>query len=272
MKKLLVLPLLLLTACVSYYQPQTALQDGVYYAQDDPGYRHHPVNHIGTIYYPWYSVDYFYFVYAPYGYWGYSPWYSHYYAFHSPWYRPYWRHHRYAGWYPGYYPGYYPGHYHVSAHDENYGQIHRKKKKKGKKKGGDFNELYAGVGEDDRSYRSLTDEARRGKNSELTQLLIPDARVKAPAYGNARLDVIRGNGAQGSQVAGKTAGNRQQLTVQGNSAARQSSPISSSARQPVAAQRSSTWNSRTSESRTRSTRQRASSRGFSSKRITHDRE
>lgn len=88
MKKLLILPmLLLLSGCVTYYYPETALKDGVYYAQDDPSY----VGDIETIYYPWGSLDYFYLAYYPYYYHHY---YSHYYISHyyGPYYgvrRPY---------------------------------------------------------------------------------------------------------------------------------------------------------------------------------------
>ena len=100
MKKLLILPLLvLLTACVTYYYPQTALKDGVYYAQDDPSY----VINSGAAHYPWYSLDYFYLGYHAY------PWYASYY------YYPY---------YPPYYP-YYPAWRPWRGHCSNYNGCYR---------------------------------------------------------------------------------------------------------------------------------------------------
>lgn len=66
MKKLLILPLLiLLSGCVSYYQPETALEDGVYYAEDDPSYVVYQDAYSGA-YYPWSSLDYFYMGYYSY--------------------------------------------------------------------------------------------------------------------------------------------------------------------------------------------------------------
>lgn len=123
MKKLLTLPfLILLVGCVSYYYPQTALKDGVYYAEDDPTYVVSSGAYVGVAYYPWSSLDYFYLGYNPYprygfyygygghgGYsfsvaYGYSPWYYPYsgYGYYSPWYTSYSHRHgrgndRYAG-------------------------------------------------------------------------------------------------------------------------------------------------------------------------------
>jgi hypothetical protein len=55
MKKLLILPLLvLLSACVRYYYPETAYEDGVYYAEDDPAYVVFQGGYAGAAYYPWY--------------------------------------------------------------------------------------------------------------------------------------------------------------------------------------------------------------------------
>lgn len=108
MNRLLMLPLLaLLTACVSYYQPGSALEDGVYYAEDDPDYRLNSDDfyYARAVVYPWSSIDSFYFGYWPYpsysyGFWpypsyGFSVVYpdepgfaAGYYAFYSPW---YWR-------------------------------------------------------------------------------------------------------------------------------------------------------------------------------------
>lgn len=108
MKKLIILPLLfLLGGCVSYYQPETALEDGVYYPEDDPAYVFNSSDYSGVIVYPWSSLDYFYMGYGgfyghrfaygyPYG-WGYSPLgYPYgYYGHHRPryfssFYQPYW--------------------------------------------------------------------------------------------------------------------------------------------------------------------------------------
>lgn len=112
MKKLIVLFLLVcLTGCVKYYSPETAYEDGVYYAEDDPAYILNAGDYTGVVYYPWSSLDYFYMGYWPYpgyGYGfaytypfgiGYSPWDypNRYYGFHSPWYFSY---HNYPFWRP----------------------------------------------------------------------------------------------------------------------------------------------------------------------------
>ena len=114
MKKLIIFLLpVLLTACVRYYSPETAFEDGVYYAEDDPSYVLNSGDYSGVVYYPWSSLDYFYLGYWPYpgyGYGfahtypfgpGYPPWgYPYdYYGSHSPWYfsyhnHPYWRPYR----------------------------------------------------------------------------------------------------------------------------------------------------------------------------------
>lgn len=129
-KLLLLLSLSLLAGCVTYYDPVTAIEDGVYYAEPDPVYTNSPyVNYSygypGAAYYPWWSMDYFYLGYFPragfgyrhsdygYGSWGYdrwgyggwggggfsigissgySPWYYPYYSYYSPWHHPYYRH------------------------------------------------------------------------------------------------------------------------------------------------------------------------------------
>jgi len=73
MKKLLILALLfLLTGCVTYYQPETALEDGVYYAEDDPKYVVYQGPYAGYAYYPWWSLDYayWYYPYSACSYWG----------------------------------------------------------------------------------------------------------------------------------------------------------------------------------------------------------
>jgi hypothetical protein len=113
MKKLLILPLLVfLTGCVTYYYPETALEDGVYYAKDDPSYTGYSGGYSGAFYYPWSSLDYFYLGYYPYhrygyGYnngfsfgigYGYSPWYypTSYYGFYAPRYRSYYHYPYYS--------------------------------------------------------------------------------------------------------------------------------------------------------------------------------
>jgi len=131
MKKLLTLSLiLLLSGCVTYYYPQTALQDGVYYAEDDPSYVNESGGYVGSSYYPWSSLDYFYLGYYPYARYGfgygydygyrsrwsvgfsyaYSPWYypTNYYDYYSPWYASHYYHH-YPAWRP--YHGYNHGSY-----------------------------------------------------------------------------------------------------------------------------------------------------------------
>ena len=95
MKKLLILPLIiLLSGCVTYYYPETALEDGVYYAEDDPKYVVYRDPYPGRALYPWVSMDYFYL--------GYSPFHRHplfpyhygfplafFYSDHLNWYDPY---------------------------------------------------------------------------------------------------------------------------------------------------------------------------------------
>lgn len=130
MKKILLLLLLsLLSGCVTYYTPEAAVEDGVYYAQDDLSYINNAYagssyRYAGAAYYPWWSMDYFYLGYRPYGYqpyrypdyryagygayagggfsigisYGYSPWFYPDYGYYSPWYRPY----RYYGHHRGY--------------------------------------------------------------------------------------------------------------------------------------------------------------------------
>jgi len=120
---LLVFLLPLLTGCVTYYYPQTAIEDGVYYAEDDPAYVNnayvdYSYGYAGAAYYPWRSMDYFYLGYGPYtgyslgygGYigsgfsiglsYGYSPWDYPYYSYYSPW------HYSHYAYYPYYHHGY----------------------------------------------------------------------------------------------------------------------------------------------------------------------
>lgn len=174
MKKLLILPLLvLLTGCVTYYYPETALEDGVYYAEDDPSYPAptymvYAGAYPGFSYYPWSSIDYFYMGYYPYpgfsvgyGYPGgvsfgisyvYSPWYYPYnsFGYYSPWYAHHYYPH-YPAWYP--YDGY-------CSHGHNCGH--------GKKKGrhGDGSDRYAGNGQDDPRDRSNDDPWDDSNNSD----------------------------------------------------------------------------------------------------------
>lgn len=89
MKKLMILPLLLmLSACVSYYQPKTALVDGVYYAEDDPAYVVYRGGYPAAAYYPWSTLDTFYLSYYSFGLrYGYPSVYYPYSSYNSPpWY------------------------------------------------------------------------------------------------------------------------------------------------------------------------------------------
>jgi hypothetical protein len=105
MKKLLILPfLVLLTGCVSYYYPETALEDGVYYAEDDPSYVVYQGGYPGASYYPWSSMDYFYMGYYPGPYYAHCNGYS--YGFscgYSPWHYP----NAHYGYYSALYASYY---------------------------------------------------------------------------------------------------------------------------------------------------------------------
>lgn len=87
MKKLLILPLLLmLSGCVTYYSPETALEDGVYYAADDPSYLVYSGTYRGAAYYPWASIDFFYLGYYPHRYyWHHYPWYVDHYRSRHYW-------------------------------------------------------------------------------------------------------------------------------------------------------------------------------------------
>jgi hypothetical protein len=91
MKKLLILLLLVsLSGCVSYYYPETAFEDGVYYAEDDPSYVVYSGGYAGYGYYPWSSLDCFYFGYYSHG--CYSYYSRPYYYYYDPFY-PVWRTH-----------------------------------------------------------------------------------------------------------------------------------------------------------------------------------
>ena len=109
MKKLLILPLLvLLTGCVTYYYPETAMEDGVYYAEDDPSYNVYRSYYPGYNYYPWSTIDYFYMGYNPYPLFLYYYGYPHGYFGYSPWHYPFGYYGYYLPMYASHYP-YYPG-------------------------------------------------------------------------------------------------------------------------------------------------------------------
>jgi hypothetical protein len=116
MKNLLALFLLVfLTGCVSYYQPESALENGVYYAEDDPSYVYNPDDYSGVIYYPWSSLDYFYFGYLPYSGYGFA--YDYPYAFgYLSWGYPYSYYGYYSPWYFSYYHDSYWRPYQRSCH------------------------------------------------------------------------------------------------------------------------------------------------------------
>jgi len=103
MKNLIALLLLVsLTGCVTYYYPEAALEDGVYYAEDDPAYVLNSGDYSGVVYYPWSSLDYFYLGYWPYPGYGFAPGYGSWLGY-SPW--------NYSAGYFGYYPPrYFPRH------------------------------------------------------------------------------------------------------------------------------------------------------------------
>lgn len=185
MKKLLILPLLvILTGCVTYYYPDTALEDGVYYAEDDPSYAVYPDAYAGVAYYPWSSLDYFYLGYSPYpgysfgyGYssgfsfgisYGFSPWYypHHHHGYYSPWYTPHYYSY-YPVWKPyhGYYP-HHPGGHHKDkkkhrggGHDRYAGNDHNNRQNKYAGKQGRKND---GSGKNDGAKRRNRDVAGEG--------------------------------------------------------------------------------------------------------------
>lgn len=134
----------LLGGCVTYYYPETALQDGVYYAQDDPSYVTRPHSY----YYPWSSMDYFYLGYYPnsrYGY-GFSSSLSFQvnYDYYSPWYAPYYHNSHYYAWRP--YRGHHYNYYgHGNRHNGN-NHYRGKGHNKNKRRGSDYR--YAGNGND----------------------------------------------------------------------------------------------------------------------------
>jgi len=163
MKKLLILPLLaFLTGCVTYYYPETALEDGVYYAEDDPSHAVYSGGYVNNAYYPWSSLDYFYLGYYPYsGYGfsafgggfsigishGYSPWYypGSYFGYYSP---------RYASY--NHYP-YYPARRHYNGNYSHYNGGHYRNRKNDR---GSARNHYAGNGHDGRRNRVGEDADR----------------------------------------------------------------------------------------------------------------
>ena len=177
MKKLLILPLLvLLTGCVSYYYPETALEDGVYYAEDDPSYVVYSAPYSGVAYYPWYTLDYFYMGYYPYpgfsigyGYpsgfsiglsYAFSPWYypSHYYGYYSPWYGSHYHHH-YA-----YHPAWRPYRGYHSDHRGDRNKKHRRDDRYARHDRNDRDDQYYGNERYDR--RDMNDRRNRSDDKE----------------------------------------------------------------------------------------------------------
>jgi hypothetical protein len=136
MRKLLLIPLLALTAgCVTYSYPVAETAGGVYYADEEPqyayadrGYVDYSIGYDSVGYYPWWSLDYLYlgsgyfgagynlgigfgyptyypfyeFTYYPryYPAWAWDPW------FYSPWYAPRYYNAYYHFGYPRYYNAY----------------------------------------------------------------------------------------------------------------------------------------------------------------------
>lgn len=160
MRKLLILPLLaFLTGCVTYYYPETALEDGVYYAEDDPSYVVYSGGYADVAYYPWSSLDYFYLGYDPYsgnrhGY-GYrfsggGPLSWHYPHHECPRYWPCYA--PYPAWttYGGYYPHRYGGH-------NNGGHNNKKKHEDGGQ------DRYAGNDDDD---QQIKPDGNRGRGND----------------------------------------------------------------------------------------------------------
>ena len=198
MKKLLLLPFLaLLTSCVTYYYPETGLEDGVYYAEDDPSYVTYSEPYVSASYYPWSSLDYFYMGYSPYssiGYrysrfgsgfslglgYSYSPWYysSSSYGYYSPWYAP------------GSYYSYYPSQWGYYGHCSRYRDCRRGNKNHHRRSGHD---RYTGrdrnhngrLGRDERSDRNAGSQKRNGGNNENRGTSRSTRRVSTTPPGHA---------------------------------------------------------------------------------------
>lgn len=182
MKKLLLIPLFLLfSGCVSYYTPVNAIEDGVYYAEDDPVYNNTAYVYNYDSYYPWASLDYFYLgassFYPSYRYGfggyvgsgfsigfssGYSPWYTPYYSYYRPYgyYSPWYGYPRYGYGYQRYGYGY--GNYYGRPGYRNcyYGNCasHYSKRGKGHKRDKGYNnDRYSGNDDTNRRARNYRD-------------------------------------------------------------------------------------------------------------------
>jgi hypothetical protein len=153
----------LLAGCVTYYYPETALEDGVYYAGDDPSYVFNSGDYSGVVYYPWSSLDYFYMGYWPYpghGYVygypygiGYSPW--HYpYGYYGYYSERYFSYRYYSYWRP--YQGYcaYPGNCRPHYNGDRYSLEEPGRRRRGQRDGEDEEgeEFTLGVDSDIRKY------------------------------------------------------------------------------------------------------------------------
>jgi len=177
MKNLLILPLLVLMAgCVTYYYPETALEDGVYYAEDDPSYLFNSADYSGVVYYPWASLDYFYLGY-PVGL-GYSPWdYPNgYYGYYSP---RYFSHHYGSYWRP--YRGYCPG---VTC-NRHYNRNHYASGNSGHRRNRNSED------EDDELYTRVDDADNRRDNDSSGRRYVTTA---PPGYSGNEGMVIRSRG------------------------------------------------------------------------------
>ncbi len=202
MKKLLILSLLvLLSGCVSYYYPETALEDGVYYAEDDPSYVVYQGGYPGAAYYPWSSLDYFYMGFNPYpryayfhrfplGFsYGYAPWYYPYgyYGYYSPLYASYYHYPYFPVWRP--YNGYcshYNGHCRSNHMGGGYNRHANKGQRNRKNKEKDSNEI------PDENPDLINDQDRNG-DEPYSQYI-----VTAPYayYGNGGLMIRSGETAK----------------------------------------------------------------------------
>lgn len=183
MRNLFALPMLvMLTACVSYYQPQYALEDNVYYPENDPSYIYNPDDVNRIVYYPWSSLDYFYFGYSPFPYTGYYYDYPYTFAYASWGYPP-----PFYTWYSPFYFSY----YHTSYGRPHYGNCTpgdhcRRHNHDGRDHGDD---RYTG---DNRQYDRYTDEYGEEKvlysNGRKNKMggagTPPTRRVVSPAPGH----------------------------------------------------------------------------------------
>lgn len=157
MKKLLILPLLmLLTSCVTYYYPETAYEDGVYYAEDDPSYAVYSDSYAGAAYYPWSSIDFFYTGYYPYSGLGYHSGFSFGFSYsYSPWYYPYYD---YGYYYPSHRNHYWHAYNPYSRPYQGYCSGHYNCGKNKNHNRGDKHDRYAGGGRRNRDREDRNDE------------------------------------------------------------------------------------------------------------------